>query len=54
MNIKANKEINQMIIVMGFDKNHKARAIEVEDTNREKIEEMLKIKGWTNLIFFER
>lgn len=42
-----------MLTVLGFDKFHNARAIEVEG-NKEEIEMMLEEDGWTGLVFLEK
>lgn len=43
-----------MVIVLGFDSSNNARAVEVEDGNREWIEGHFMSLGWTNLIFSEK
>lgn len=41
-----------MITILGFDKYHNARAIEVEGS-KEEIQKLLEEQGWTNLVFLE-
>lgn len=43
-----------MVTVLGIDEQHNARAVEMKDGDREKIEKELKEGGWTNLVFLEK
>jgi len=42
-----------MTKLLGFDEEHTVRAVEVNNENREEVQEMLEAKGWTNLVFLE-
>lgn len=42
-----------MTTVLGFDVDHTARAVQVENDNKEQVQELLESQGWTNLVFLE-
>lgn len=42
-----------MTKVLGFDEDQTVRAVEVDNDDKEQVQQMLESKGWTNLVFLE-